>query len=81
MKNTYFSKHVFLSLHRPPPASSSRLDGLVEQCYRHKTKKAGFNGLASPHVSGVRGGFLLGTVEVVFNQLLSAWLGVNRWTN
>lgn len=60
---------------------SSRLNGFVEQCYCHKTKKPGFNGLASPHEGRVQGGFQLGTVEVVFDQLFSAWLGVNRWTN
>lgn len=59
----------------------SRLNGFVKQCYCHKTKKPGFNGLASPHEGRVQGGFQLGTVEVVFDQLLSAWLGVNRWTN
>lgn len=68
-----------------PPASSywlaSRQNGFVDQCYCHKTKKPAFNGLASPHEGRVQGGFQLGTVEVVFDQLLSAWLGVNRWTN
>lgn len=53
----------------------------VGQCYCHKTKKLGFNGLASPHEGRVPAGFKLGTVEVVFDQLVSAWLGVNRWTN
>ena len=60
---------------------ASRLNGFVEQCYWHKTKKPGFNGLASPREGRVQGGLQLGTVEVVFDQLLSAWLGVNRWTN
>lgn len=60
---------------------ASRRNGFVEQCYCHKTKKPGFNGLVSPHEGRVQGCFQLGTVEVVFDQLLSAWLGVNRWTN
>lgn len=60
---------------------ASRLNGFVEKCYCHKTKKPEFNGLASPHEGRVQSGFQLGTVEVVFDQLLSAWLGVNRWTN
>lgn len=59
----------------------SRLNVFVEQCYCHKTKKLGFNGLASPHEGRVQGGIQLRTVEVVFDQLLFAWLGVNRWTN
>lgn len=46
-----------------------------------KRKKPGFNDLASPHEGRIQGGLQLRTVEVVFDQLLSAWLGVNRWTN
>lgn len=85
-------RNVFSSLDGTPPAFkcgwpwtpywlTSRLNGFVEQCYCHKTKKPGFNGLVSPHECCVQGSFQLGTVEVVFDQLLSAWLGVNRWTN
>lgn len=50
-------------------------------CYCHESKTLGFNGLVSPHEGRVQGGFQLGAVEVVFDQLLSAWLGVYRWAN
>lgn len=60
---------------------ASRQNGFVEQCYCDNTKKPGFNGRASPHEGRVQGRLQLSTVEVVFDQLLSAWLGVNRWTN
>lgn len=60
---------------------ASRLKGCVELRCCHKTKTPGFNDQVSPHESCVQGCLQLGTVEVVLDQLLSAWLGVNRWTN
>lgn len=93
IKKTYISKSVFSPVLATtciiyqctwPSVSdwlSSRLNGFVTQCYCHKKKKPGFNDLASPHEGRLQGSLQLGTVEVVFDQLLSAWLGVNRWTN